>query len=51
MAVRPTLRCLRADLHLPIPPARTPLDQIDHPLLTKASERFADPVTPHEGRR
>jgi hypothetical protein len=46
--VRPTLRCLREDLRLPIPPARFPLDQIDHPLLTKTSEQFADPGTPHE---
>lgn len=48
MPVRPTLRCLREDLHLSIPPASTPLDQIDHPLLNKASEQFADPDTPHE---
>ena len=48
MPVRPTLRCLREDLHLPLPPASTPLDQVDHPLLTKAGEQFADPDTPHE---
>ncbi len=48
MPVRPTLRCLREDLHLPIPPARVPLDRIDHPLLRKATEQFADPDTPHE---
>lgn len=47
MPVRPTLRCLREDLRLPVPPARTPLDQIGHPLLAKASEQFADPDTPH----
>ncbi|WP_239332283.1 hypothetical protein [Frankia sp. CiP3] len=48
MAVRPTLRCLREDLHLPLPPASTSLDQVDHPLLAKAGEQFADPDTPHE---
>lgn len=48
MAVRPTLRCLREDLRLPIPPASTPLDRIDHPLLKKASEQFTDADTPHE---
>src|SRR5262249_29109399 len=48
MPVRPTLRCLREDLHLPLPPASTPLDQVDHPLLTKAGEQFTDPDTPHE---
>jgi len=25
-----------------------PLESIDHPILTKASEQFADPDTPHE---
>lgn len=48
MPVRPTLRCLREDLHLPLPPASIPLDQVDHPLLTKAGEQFADPDTSHE---
>ena len=48
MPVRPTLRCLREDLHLPIPPASTPLDDVDHPLLNKANEQFVDPDTPHE---
>ncbi|OHV34834.1 MULTISPECIES: hypothetical protein [Pseudofrankia] len=48
MPVRPTLRCLREDLRLPVPPASTPLDQVDHPLLAKATEQFADPDTPHE---
>jgi hypothetical protein len=41
VAVRPTLRCLREDLGLPVPMARLPLDQVEHPLLVKASERFA----------
>jgi hypothetical protein len=46
--VRPTLRCLREDLRLPVPPARTSLDRIDHPLLQKADEQFACADTPHE---
>lgn len=48
MPVRPTLRCLREDLNLPIPSARTPLDQVDHPLLRKATEQFGASDTPHE---
>ncbi|WP_028649208.1 hypothetical protein [Nocardiopsis sp. CNT312] len=48
MPPRPTLRCLREDLRLPVPSARTPLERIDHPLLRKAAEQFADPGTPHE---
>jgi hypothetical protein len=47
-AIRPTLRCLREDLGLPIPPAGDPLDEIDHPLLAKAREQFTDLDTPHE---
>lgn len=46
--VRPTLRCLREDLALPVPPVRVPLETVEHPLLAKASEQFADPDTPHE---
>jgi hypothetical protein len=45
---RPTLRCLREDLGLAVPPADTPLDEVPHPLLAKASERFADDGTPRE---
>lgn len=45
---RPTLRCLREDLALPVPPADTPLEEISHPLLAKAAERFADDRTPKE---
>jgi hypothetical protein len=45
---RPTLRCLREDLGQPIPRADTPLDEVPHPLLAKASERFADDSTPQE---
>jgi hypothetical protein len=48
MSVRPTVRCLREDLKLPVPPARIPLDEIDHPLLRKAAEQFAAGDTPHE---
>lgn len=46
--VRPTLRCLRDDLNVPIPSARLPLEAVNHPLLAKAGEQFADPDTPHE---
>lgn len=46
--VRPTLRCLREDLTLPLPPASQPLDELDHPILAKAREQFADPSTRHE---
>lgn len=45
---RPTLRCLREDLGLPVPRADTPLDEVSHPLLEKATERFADDQTPQE---
>jgi hypothetical protein len=45
---RPTMRCLRGDLVLPVPRVDTPLDEITHPLLAKASERFADDQTPQE---
>jgi hypothetical protein len=48
MAVRPTVRCLREDLRLPVPPARFPLDETGHPLLRKAAEQFAAGDTPHE---
>jgi hypothetical protein len=46
--VRPTLRCLREDLALTVPRADTPLDEVSHPLLEKATERFADDQTPQE---
>jgi hypothetical protein len=46
--VRPTLRCLREDLDIPVGPVDRPLDEIDHPLIAKAQEQFADPRTPHE---
>jgi hypothetical protein len=45
---KPTLRCLREDLGQAVPPADTPLDEVPHPLLAKASERFADDGTSRE---
>jgi hypothetical protein len=45
---RPTLRVLREDLKLALPPLPDPLDEISHPLLAKADEQFADDGTPHE---
>ena len=45
---RPTLRCLREDLGRAVPPADTPLDEVPHPLLAKARERFADDGAPRE---
>ncbi|MDG4789733.1 hypothetical protein O7626_28050 [Micromonospora sp. WMMD1102] len=47
-AARPTLRCLRDDLDLPLPSLDKPLDSIAHPLLHKAGEQFAAAETPHE---
>jgi hypothetical protein len=41
VSVRPTLRCLRDDLSLPIPPLDRLLDEVDHPLLGKARDQFA----------
>ena len=46
--VRPTLRCLRDDLSMSIPPLDQMLDEVEHPLLGKARDRFADTNTPHE---
>ncbi|MFF7193016.1 hypothetical protein ACFZAM_04880 [Streptomyces sp. NPDC008079] len=45
---RPTLRALRDDLKLSLPSARQPLDELDHPLLVKARELFAEDKTGHE---
>jgi len=45
---RPTLRCLREDLRQAVPPVNTPLDEVPHPLLAKASERFANDGTHQE---
>ena len=47
-SVRPTLRCLRDDLKVAVPPATIPLDEIEHPLLAKAVLQFAEPKTRHE---
>ena len=48
MRVRPTLRCVREDLRVPLPPADQPLDEIAHPLLVKANAQFADDSGPRE---
>lgn len=45
---RPTLRCLCEDLNIPLGPVDHPLDEINHPLLTKANEQFGEHDTPHE---
>jgi hypothetical protein len=45
---RPTLRCLREDLVLPLPPVTDPLDETDHPLLAKTQEQFASQDSKHE---
>ena len=39
---RPTVRCLRDDLKLPIPPIDKPLDELDHMLVSKAVQQFGD---------
>jgi hypothetical protein len=39
---RPTIRCLREDLGIgKLPPARVALDELEHPLLRKASAQFS----------
>lgn len=48
MTVRPTLRCLREDLGIGLPSMDEPLDEIDHPLIRKANEQFAQPTGPRE---
>jgi len=48
MPVRPTLRCLTDDLGLKIPPVDEPLDELDHPLLRKATQRFAEQSSKRE---
>ncbi|MBY8853056.1 hypothetical protein [Saccharothrix longispora] len=48
MTVRPTLRCLRDDLRIALPPIDDPLDEIDHPLIRKANDQFAVPAGPRE---
>lgn len=48
MGLTRTLRVLREDLNLSVPPLPDRLEEIDHPLLTKSNEQFADDETPHE---
>ncbi|MCE7005936.1 hypothetical protein LWC34_24345 [Kibdelosporangium philippinense] len=48
MTVRPTLRCLRDDLLLRVPSIDVPLDEVDHPLVSKANEQFAGPIGSRE---
>lgn len=45
---RPTLRALRNDLKIALPSAQVPLDEIDHPLLSKAREQFSSKDDGHE---
>jgi hypothetical protein len=45
---RPTLRCLQDDLGHPVPPVTQPLEDLDHPLLAKATEQFAEADAKHE---
>jgi hypothetical protein len=47
-AARPTLRVLKCDLHLPVPPIGELLEDIDHPLLAKARDQFAVDDAAHE---
>ncbi|WP_202511696.1 hypothetical protein [Streptomyces sp. SID3343] len=46
--VRPTLRCLREDLTLLPSSVDEPLDEINHPLLTKVKQQFTASETPRE---
>ncbi len=45
---RPTLRCLQEDLDLPVPPVTRLLEDVEHPLLAKASDQFAEANAKHE---
>jgi hypothetical protein len=47
-SVRPTLRTLTDDLRLPLPPIDELLEEISHPLLTKARAKFSAPEGTHE---
>ncbi len=42
------MRCLREDLALAVPGVGTPLEEVGHPLLARASERLADDQAPQE---
>jgi hypothetical protein len=44
MTVRPTLRCMRDDLCVALPTVDVPLNEIDHPVVRKANEQFAQPT-------
>ncbi len=48
MLVRPTVRCLIDDLGLKIPPVDDPLDELDHPLLRKVNQHFAEQSSSRE---
>lgn len=48
LPVRPTLRTLREDLKVALPSVHEPLDELEHPLLAKAREQFADENAAHE---
>ncbi|MBM7770226.1 hypothetical protein JOD54_000430 [Actinokineospora baliensis] len=48
MSVRPTLRCLRDELGLEVPPVTVPLNEVDHPLVRKANDQFSAPSGPRE---
>lgn len=48
LPARPTLRALREDLKQVVPPVDEPLDKIEHPLLAKAREQFAEDDASHE---
>jgi hypothetical protein len=45
---RPTLRCLHEDLELAVPRVDVPLEDVAHPLLVKAAERFAGEQAPQK---
>lgn len=47
---RPTLRALREDLKLPLPSAREPLDELDHPTgrQTTSTQPWRRPRWRHE---
>jgi hypothetical protein len=45
---RPTLRCLREDLDVRIPPVDEPLEAVGHPLLTKVNQQFSSVDATHE---
>lgn len=47
-SARPTLRCLSEDLDLPVPAVTVPLDEVDHPILTKTAEQFTAGDGKHE---